>query len=248
MKKILFYIVAGFTVSSIIGCQPDYPNCKKDAHCHTGEYCVNNLCQQCRDDGDCGDGQECTQGGCREIPDYCSSNQDCSEGQICRDNTCGPCLQNSECPGNQVCADGLCRTAECQSDSECPAGLYCIDYKCSVDETKNSQLGKGDCELEPIYFDFDSAELSSDMKDTLDDNYACLQKRGGRLTLEGHCDALGTTEYNMALGERRARLIANLLKRMGAESSNLKVVSKGEEEAIGKSEAERKKDRRVDFK
>ncbi|MBN2805003.1 MAG: OmpA family protein [Deltaproteobacteria bacterium] len=248
MKKIIFTIFAISMGLSFAACQPDYPNCKKDSHCHAGEYCVNNLCQQCKDNGDCGEGSECVNGGCSEILNYCAENSDCAGGQICRNNTCGPCLQNSDCQDENVCVDGLCLKAECRADGECPAGLYCINYKCSVDESRNSDLGAGDCELNPVYFDFDSTEISDQMRDVLDDNFACLQKRGGRVTLEGHCDSLGTTEYNMALGERRSRVVGDLLKRMGAAASDLKIISKGEEEATGSNETTRQKDRRVDFK
>ena len=59
-------VLTAIGVAIVLGCQPDYPNCKKDTHCHSGEYCVNNLCQQCRDNGDCPEGQECAAGGCRD--------------------------------------------------------------------------------------------------------------------------------------------------------------------------------------
>ncbi|MFO8072888.1 MAG: OmpA family protein [Polyangia bacterium] len=229
------------------GCGPDYPSCEKDSHCHEGEYCVNNICQQCRDNGDCPEGQECAAGACRSIPDYCVQSSDCAEGQICRDNRCGPCMSASDCPGDQVCMDGRCGEAECRSDEECPAGLSCVNYRCQVDQSAQSQLGEGACELEPIYFDFDSSEVNPEMRRVLDDNYQCLMDRSGRVTLEGHCDPRGTTEYNMALGERRARRVARVLKAAGLERSRMKVISKGEEEATGRSEAGWAKDRRVDF-
>ena len=108
-------------------------------------------------------------------------------------------------------------------------------------------LGAGDCELEPLYFQFDSSEVTPEMRAVLEHNYDCLLKRSGRVTLEGHCDPRGTTEYNMALGERRARMVHKLLGTMGLEKSRMRVLSKGEEEATGTSEASRAEDRRVDF-
>lgn len=246
MKKAIgMMFTIGLGVILLLGCQPDYPNCKNDAHCHKGEFCVNNICNQCRNNGDCPQGQECKSGGCSEIPDYCVSNEDCAEGQICRNNSCGPCLQNSHCGDGYVCADGLCIKADCTSDKECPAGLACVNYKCQVNEINPTQLGEGECTLESIYFKFDSSEVDIDMRRILEDNYMCLQKRGGRVTLEGHCDAAGTTEYNMALGERRARVISTLLHKMGMEKEQMRVVSKGEEESTGKNVD---KDRRVEFK
>lgn len=246
-QKGIRLVIMAAAVLAVVGCKPDYPSCKKDAHCHDGEYCVNNLCQQCRDNGDCPEGQECASGGCREIPDYCSGPQDCAQGQICRDNRCGPCLQGSDCADGLVCMDGLCAEAECRSTDDCPAGLSCINYKCAVENNSTSGLGEGDCKLEPIYFEFDSHEVDPDMRRKLEANYDCLLKRGGKVTLEGHCDNAGTTEYNMALGERRSRMVHKLLTTLGFEKSNMRVISKGEEEATGVGEEGRAKDRRVDF-
>lgn len=239
-------IFALFVVSlTATGCKPKYPNCKKDSHCQQGEFCVNNLCQQCRSDADCSRGESCAQGACSRIPGYCESNSDCGGG-ICRDNLCGPCMAASDCPGGTVCSDGKCISAECTTIEDCPAGLSCVDYKCKEDQAP-SEMG-GECHLEPIYFDFDSAGIEGRMRRVLEDNYECLVERKGRLTLEGHCDPRGTTEYNMGLGERRAQIVRKLLKTMGIDSSQLRVVSKGEEEATGRGESGWSKDRRVDFK
>jgi peptidoglycan-associated lipoprotein len=229
------------------GCKPKYPACKKDAHCHPGEYCVNGQCQQCRDSGDCPAGQECAGGACREIPGYCSGPADCGAGQICRDNRCGPCLADGDCPAGLVCLDGGCLKAECHTTNDCPAGLSCIDYKCQVDQSAATGLGAGDCTLDPIYFDFDSSEVTAEQRNTVERNYECLKKRGGKLVLEGHCDNLGTTEYNMALGERRASVARKVLTALGFDGASLRVISKGEEEATGVGEEGRAKDRRVDF-
>ena len=230
----------------VVGCKPDYPNCKTDEHCHEGEFCVNNLCQQCRDNQDCPQGQECSGGGCRAIPNYCSTSADCAAGQVCRDNSCGPCVSNDECGDGQICADGACIVAECQTDDQCPAGLSCVNYKCVVKE-QAVVAPPAECSLESVYFEFDSSEVDATGRGVLDNNFACLQERGdgGQITLEGHCDAAGTTEYNMALGERRARMVQKLMKAMGVDGSRMRVVSKGEEEATGSNVAQ---DRRVDFK
>lgn len=230
-----------------VGCKPKYPSCKKDAHCKEGEYCVNNLCQQCRDTGDCPEGQECQDGACREIPGYCKSSEDCAEGQVCRQNRCGPCMSNSDCAEGLVCIEGTCGKAECNTDEDCPAGLNCVNYRCKVVE-QVAAANAGDCEIETIYFDFDSSELSASMRDKLERNYDCYQKRGGSLTVEGHCDPRGTTEYNMGLGDRRARIVTKIMTTLGADKSNLRVVSKGEEEATGADEEGWSKDRKVVFK
>ncbi|MCP4604009.1 MAG: OmpA family protein [Proteobacteria bacterium] len=248
MYKKIAPVVAMVVLGSLIsGCAPKYPNCEKDKHCHEGEYCVNNQCQQCRDNGDCPAGQECQGGGCREIVGYCTQSSDCADGQICRDNRCGPCLTASDCKDGKVCMDGICGEAECRSTEECPAGLSCVNYRCQPDSAAMSGLGPGDCEIDPIYFNFDSSEVTQDMRRQIEKNFDCLSKRGGRVILEGHCDPRGTTEYNMALGERRGHVVKRILKALGRESSDLRVVSKGEEEAEGNSEQGWAKDRKVEF-
>ena len=244
-KKIGIIVSVVFGALLVVGCKPDYPNCEKDEHCREGEFCVNNLCQQCRGDQDCPEGQECSGGGCRDIPNYCATNADCAAGQVCRDNSCGPCISNDECGDGQICADGACIAAECQTDDQCPAGLSCVNYKCVVTE-EAAPAAMPECSLDSVYFEFDSSEVDSAGRGVLDNNFACLQQRGGgQITLEGHCDAAGTTEYNMALGERRARMVHKLMKAMGVEGKNMRVVSKGEEESTGGNQS---KDRRVDFK
>jgi peptidoglycan-associated lipoprotein len=86
------------------------------------------------------------------------------------------------------------------------------------------------------------------MRDTVEKNYDCYKQRGGNLTIEGHCDPRGTTEYNMGLGDRRARIVSKVMTTLGVEKSDLRVVSKGEEEATGTSEEGWSRDRKVVFK
>ena len=229
----------------VLGCRPQYPACRKDSDCRDREFCVQNRCQQCRTDADCSTGLSCAEGACRHDKAYCDTSADCSEGQICREHKCSPCLSSTECPEGTVCLNQSCVSAECHTTEDCPAGLSCIDSTCKVDAP--AAANGDECHLEPVYFDFDSANLEGRMRRVLEENYECLKERKGRLTLEGHCDPRGTTEYNMGLGERRARIVRKLLKSMGIDPSQLRVVSKGEEEATGKGESGWSKDRRVDF-
>jgi peptidoglycan-associated lipoprotein len=73
---------------SVSACSPDYPKCDNDEDCHQGEFCVNNLCQQCRTNDDCPAGQRCASGACEAIPGYCNSNSQCAAGQVCQNNMC----------------------------------------------------------------------------------------------------------------------------------------------------------------
>jgi len=243
---VLLLVLAAIVLSP--ACKPKYPNCKKDSHCAEGEYCVNNLCQQCRDSGDCGEGQECKDGACTSIDSYCTDTSDCADGQVCRDSRCGPCLTAGDCKDGKVCIDGLCGVAECRTDEECPAGLYCINYRCQPNEQAGSQLGDGDCDVSTIYFEFDSSEITREMRRQIEANYDCIRARGGRVVIEGHCDPRGTTEYNLALGERRARVVSKVIETLGLEREQIRVVSKGEEEATGRDESGWLKDRKVEFR
>lgn len=81
-----------------------------------------------------------------------------------------------------------------------------------------------------IYFDFDSFEISTASAEILNGHAAWLKLNPTvTLTVAGHCDEAGSTEYNLALGERRARVVVNYLASLGLDRSKLRVVSYGEE-------------------
>jgi peptidoglycan-associated lipoprotein len=75
-------------VCMVAACGPDYPKCDTDEDCQKGEFCINNLCQQCRNNADCPAGQRCASGACEAIPGYCNSSADCGPGKVCENNTC----------------------------------------------------------------------------------------------------------------------------------------------------------------
>ncbi len=100
-----------------------------------------------------------------------------------------------------------------------------------------------------IYFDFDQDVIRPDGRDVLM-NHASRLKKGGKAVLEGHADERGTREYNMALAERRGKAVRDFLVIQGVNSSQLEVVSYGEERpADGASnETAWAKNRRVEIK
>lgn len=84
--------------------------------------------------------------------------------------------------------------------------------------------------LKPVFFDFDSAELTSDAQATLTANAGVLKKYARWVvTIEGHCDERGTAEYNLALGERRAVAAKAYLVSLGIDADRLRPVSYGKE-------------------
>jgi peptidoglycan-associated lipoprotein len=81
-------LAAVLTITLVAACSPEYPKCDQDEDCHKGEFCVNNLCQQCRGSEDCPAGQECASGACQAISGYCTSTSQCGPGQDCQNNMC----------------------------------------------------------------------------------------------------------------------------------------------------------------
>jgi len=105
-------------------------------------------------------------------------------------------------------------------------------------------------ENEDVYFDYDSYTLTEPAKKVLDEKIAFLKRFPKvAVTIEGHCDERGTTEYNIALGERRAHDAQHYI--LNSNSSNLKLttVSYGKERpvAVGHDEASWAKNRRAHF-
>ena len=84
--------------------------------------------------------------------------------------------------------------------------------------------------MKTIYFDFDSYVLSADSRVVLKSNAAWLIANPGSVVeIEGHCDERGTTEYNLALGAKRARAAMDYLITLGVNTSRMKTTSYGEE-------------------
>ena len=84
--------------------------------------------------------------------------------------------------------------------------------------------------LEDVYFDFDQWSVRSDMASTLENNAFWLHENpNATVQLEGFCDEKGTEEYNLALGERRAKSASAFLADLGIAPGRVSVISYGEE-------------------
>jgi len=104
--------------------------------------------------------------------------------------------------------------------------------------------------LTSVHFDFDQASLRPDMTKVLDSNAQYLNNhKAVKITVEGSCDERGTNEYNLALGDRRAKTGADYLTHKGVSRNRLGTISYGEEKPAdrGHSEAAWYKNRRDDF-
>ncbi|MBK9037455.1 MAG: OmpA family protein [Myxococcales bacterium] len=81
----------------------------------------------------------------------------------------------------------------------------------------------------PVYFEFDSALLTEAGRAELARAADYLARASDQLTIEGHTDERGTTEYNLALGQQRATTVAAYLQRLGVPAARIETITYGEE-------------------
>ncbi len=106
-------------------------------------------------------------------------------------------------------------------------------------------------ESEHVYFDFDKSELKPEARAVLDKKAAWLRANPGyKVRIEGYCDERGTSEYNMALGERRANAAWKYLNALGISGKSMYTISYGEllPADPGHNERAWAKNRRDEFK
>ena len=103
--------------------------------------------------------------------------------------------------------------------------------------------------LSDAFFDFDEAALRADAKTALENNAKWMEKNSGNVIVEGHCDERGSVEYNLALGEKRARAAKDYLVSYGIAATRLTTISYGKERpfANGHDEASWQQNRRAHF-
>lgn len=104
--------------------------------------------------------------------------------------------------------------------------------------------------LQDIHFEFDKSDLTAEARETLSKNAKLMQaKSRAKIIIEGHCDERGTSEYNLALGERRANSARQYLISLGIGNDRLSTVSYGEEKPLdaGHTDDAWNKNRRAHF-
>ena len=90
-----------------------------------------------------------------------------------------------------------------------------------------------------VYFGFNEATLTDESRTALNNNAEFLRNHEGqRIQIEGHCDSRGSTEYNLALGERRAMAVRKYLVKLGINPTRLEIISYGEERPADPAQTE----------
>ncbi|MDB4988836.1 MAG: peptidoglycan-associated outer rane lipoprotein [Myxococcaceae bacterium] len=113
-----------------------------------------------------------------------------------------------------------------------------------MQETKDP----GGCQLQAVYFGYDSSNLESSARDVIAKNAQCVREKAmGGVRVTGYTDNRGTEEYNLALGDRRAKSVQQYMSSLGVDKNKLSSSSMGEELARGEDESSMAQDRRVEF-
>ncbi len=93
--------------------------------------------------------------------------------------------------------------------------------------------GRTSAPMLPIYFDFDKYNIRDDMKERIEQNARFLLDHPDvRIQIQGNCDERGTNEYNLALGERRAKSAKAYLVNLGVSPDRIETISFGEERPL----------------
>ena len=84
-----------------------------------------------------------------------------------------------------------------------------------------------------LTFDFDTAEIRPDQQTAIERDASFLAQHPNiGLTVEGNCDERGSTEYNLALGDKRANAVKEMLAAGGVRSASIKTMSYGKEKPV----------------
>lgn len=253
LSRGVFIAVAlvGFLVGGL-GCPgPDWPKCENDDHCEkrgdkkVNYVCVFGQCQECGRDTDCKDGKKCKRNRCEKL---CRRDADCDSGERCQPD--GTCKKEDASQKEKQSAKG----DACVEDGDCQSGLTCSKGSClesddpSLSSSTSSEENKsesatemeGDCETSVrVHFEFNVFDLTPETRQSLDSVANCMIANSGwRITIEGHADDRGTTQYNLDLGEKRALAVKGYLVRLGVEKSRVRTLSYGEERPLTEQQSE----------
>ncbi len=163
--------------------------------------------------------------------------------------------QMDEAP-NALGNDGLREQDAVAGFDDGLGGMQSLEEQSPQEQENREQGGRAsfDAEtmdhLQDIFFEYDKAVLHKASKDVLQENARNLILHPmAQIQIEGHTDARGNNEYNLALGARRARAVKRFLEALGVEPSRMKIISFGEEKPACRSNTERcwQQNRRAHF-
>jgi peptidoglycan-associated lipoprotein len=147
-------------------------------------------------------------------------------------------------PGGDARADSIARANEAAAQAERDR----LERERRSREAATSAAR--DALTEIVFFEYDSDEITPTAEQKLDSKAAVLRANPGvRLRIEGHADQRGSTEYNLALGQRRAEAVRAYLVNLGIDGSRLSTLSYGKEKPLeeGDSEEAYARNRRAEF-
>ncbi len=148
------------------------------------------------------------------------------------------CSSNSETEEqSQVDTNAQAAAAQAAAEQE-NVRVAAAQRAAEIEEQKRQEVERLRSE-HIVYFDFDKSTVSGEFSAILDAHAKFLNENSNvSVLIEGHADERGTPEYNIALGERRAKAVVTYLENMGVASSQLSVVSYGEEKPMVKDRTE----------
>jgi len=131
-----------------------------------------------------------------------------------------------------ACAPRAAVKSPAQAKSEAPVAVDTA----AVADTEASLRGREFAAVEgvsPIYFSYDSAQLSQSALDALKANADYLKAHPDQdVLVSGNCDARGTVEYNLALGQKRAKAVREYYMRLGVPGNTIATISYGKEKPV----------------
>jgi peptidoglycan-associated lipoprotein len=158
---------------------------------------------------------------------------------------CGTMLMTSSCAKKQV-GTGEAAPAPSAPSAAAPAP-GAAPSTAGVDMAQDARA----FEAEGIYFDFDKSEIKAEAKAILEKKAAWLRANPSyKVKIEGNCDERGTVDYNLALGDRRAKAAQKYLNALGISMDRMSTISYGKEKPICTEKNEKcwSKNRRDDTK
>ena len=132
------------------------------------------------------------------------------------------------------------------TDRQVPSKIESVDSK----DGSAQKIAEQEGIFKDVLFDYDKYEVKDIYQPAMKSIASWMTKNAGaRLSVEGHCDERGTNEYNLALGDRRAKAVRDALVALGVPASKLDVISYGEEKPLCTEQTEEcwAKNRRAHF-